>query len=165
MLGISSVFLTLRGPPCSRSTFMCGILNLNVKSCLSPCGSAIEWPLVQTERFHLKTAGTASGRRLVLPKFILVPSVKRHRGKIIPTIRHSVLCSTVLSFLFIYLFIYLSMSLFDRDNNTVKHSNYKLAANQMRIDFSANANANANSQLQYTVDAFPQRRNVCFVLN
>lgn len=88
--------------------FLCGILNLNVKNCLSPCGSAIEWPLVQTERSHLKTAGTASSRRSVLPKFILVPSVKRHRGKIIPTIRHSVLCSTVLSFLFIYQCLYLT---------------------------------------------------------
>lgn len=48
------------------------------------------------------------------------------------------------------------MSLFDRDNNAVKHSNYKLAADQMRIDFRANANANANSQLQYTAGAFPK---------
>lgn len=57
------------------------------------------------------------------------------------------------------------MSLFDRDNNTVKQSNYKLAADQMRIDFRANANANANSQLQRTVGAFPQRRSTIYIKN
>lgn len=107
--------------------FLCGILNLNVKSCLSPCGSAIEWPLVQTERFHLKTAGTTSSQRSVLPKFILVPSVKRHRGKIIPTIRHSVLCSTVLSFLFIHLFIYQCLCL----TGTTIQSNRVITSSQL----------------------------------